>query len=232
MSAASVRFPSVSDAGSREAMKLIPAILSQNEEDFRRKVRLAESFADYVQIDFMDGRFVPSMSVPVSLIRKVAPLFRMEAHLMTERPRSCLGRLKHAGVEKIHFHVEAADNAKAVAERARSLGLKIGAALNPETPLSVVKKVVGQVDSVLFLTVHPGHYGHEFVPEVLGKLSAFKREYSHVPVGVDGGVRIEKLETVLAARPDFVTVGSAIFANPDPVRLYEKFARRIELSAA
>lgn len=208
-------------------MKLIPAILSKTPEDFAEKARLAESFTDYAQIDFMDGRFVPAKSVSVDAVRLARPGFQMEAHLMVENPLSYLDDLRGAGFRRLYFHIEAPIRANSFIERARALGLEVGIALRPETEVSAINKLVDEVEAVLFLTVQPGNYGDEFIPAVLGKMKAFKRSHAGKSFGVNGGVRLENLGAIVEAKPDFVTVGSAIFNAPDPAAAYREFNQRI-----
>ncbi len=209
-------------------MNLIPAILSRTREDFEEKAKLAESFADYVQVDFMDGAFVPTESVSVEDVLRAKPSFEMEAHLMVEHPSSYLSGLKEAGFRRVYFHVESSDDPRSLIRGARSLGIEIGVALKPDTELPAIEDLLGEVEAVLFLTVHPGGYGHELIPDVLGKLKAFKRSHAETSAGADGGIKLDNLDLVAEAKPDFVTVGSAIFDARDPIAAYREFLRRIE----
>ncbi|MCL4499013.1 MAG: hypothetical protein M1335_02055 [Chloroflexi bacterium] len=213
-------------------MRLIPAILAETRDDMERMVRVAETFTDYVQVDFMDGRFVPMRSVSLQAVRDIAPAMRMEAHLMVKHPRGYLEALQSTGFEKVIFHVESADQPMKVIERARWFGLNVRLAIHPETPVDEIDHLVEKTDGVLFLTVEPGSYGNEFVPDVLGKIKEFKGDHPDIPCGIDGGVKFENLDVVISAPIDVVTIGSGIFEADDPAKAYRELSQRIERMAA
>ncbi len=200
--------------------RVIPALLANDLEDFIRLIEQAESFADYVQIDLMDGQFVPSKSISAKELRTVRTTLRSEAHLMVKDPETYLEALKEFGSEKIVFHYEAVTEPKKLFDKLRGVGFQAGIAVNPETALYSIEGLVDSADSVLFLTVDPGFYGSKFIPEVLEKVKELKAKRPEVEVGVDGGIKQDNIDEVLEAGVDFVCVGSGIFAQADPKRSF------------
>lgn len=196
--------------------KVVPAILTEDPEALKTMIRQAEGFTNYVQIDIMDGRLVPSRSITCEHLAAINIQLGWEAHLMIESPQDYLAGLQQAGAEKIIFHYEATSAPREVITQARQLGLAVGLAINPETQLSAIFPLVGEVDSVLFLTVHPGFYGSQFIPEVLEKLVEFRNSHPGVETGVDGGIKEGNITEVARAGADTIYVGSAIFLQPDP----------------
>ena len=139
-------------------MKIVPAILAENFDDFKARLTQAESFADYVQIDIMDGVFVESRSFPVEEINEVDTPLIFEVHLMVKDPLSTMAKITHEGLRKVIFHLEAVTDHGALISEIRRRGLVPGMAVNPETGAERFGKVAGSVDTLLFLTVDPCCY--------------------------------------------------------------------------
>jgi ribulose-phosphate 3-epimerase len=135
---------------------------------------------------------------------------------MIESPQDYLEDFQQAGAEKVIFHYEATSAPREVIAQARHLGLAVGLAVNPETHLSAISPLVGEVDSVLLLTVHPGFYGSQFIPEVLEKMVEFRNSHPGIEIGIDGGIKEDNITQVARAGADTIYVGSAIFLQPEP----------------
>ncbi|MBN1862456.1 MAG: ribulose-phosphate 3-epimerase [Dehalococcoidales bacterium] len=202
--------------------KVIPAILTEDREALARMVRQAETFCDYVQLDIMDGRFVPSRSVVCADMAALQPKIRWEAHLMVDDPAGYATEFREAGASRLVFHYEASPAPEAVISRVKGLGLEVGLALNPETPVAAVSPLLAQVDSVLLLTVNPGFYGSPFIPEVLDKVAELRRARSGIEIAVDGGIKEGNIARVSGTGVDAICVGSAVFLQPDPGESYRR----------
>jgi ribulose-phosphate 3-epimerase len=196
--------------------RIVPAILTDDPQALAKMVRQAETYADFAQVDIMDGRFVPSNSIVCHDITAVSPKLRWEAHLMVKQPEEQLQCFARAGAEKIVFHLEATSSPSRIIKLIRHLGLKVGLAVNPETPLTTTLSLADSVDSVLFLTVHPGFYGAKFLPEVLDKVVELRSRKPNLEIGVDGGIKEGNVAEVAKKGVDYICVGSAIFVQPDP----------------
>ncbi len=200
--------------------RVIPAILTSDQKALLTMIRQAERFASYVQFDIMDGRFVPSRSITHDDLAAIHTDLTWEAHLMVQEPGRFLEGYKKAGAHKVVFHYEATSSPRDVISQARQLGLKVGLALNPETQTSTILSLVGEIDSVLFLTVHPGFYGSKFIPEVLDKVACLHQSHPEIEIGVDGGINATNIGQVARLGVDSVYVGSAIFLQPDPTESF------------
>ena len=149
--------------------RVVPAILTDDPKALETMVRQAETFTEWVQFDIMDGKFVPSRSINHEHLAGLSIKLSWEVHLMVQHPEDHVEGFRQAGAQRIVFHYEATSSPGEVISQARKLGLGIGLAVNPETSVSVILPLASKVDSVLFLTVHPGFYGSQFIPEVLNK---------------------------------------------------------------
>ena len=199
---------------------VVPAILTNETEALETMVRQAETFASYVQFDFMDGQFVPSQSVTWEHLVGLPMKLDWEAHLMVQHPETYFGGLQQAGAQKVIFHYEATDTPQKVITSARKLRMKVGLAVNPETTVSAFLPLASEVDSVLFLSVHPGFYGSKFIPEVLDKVVELRSKIPDIEIGIDGGIKENNISQIARSGVDTIYVGSAIFLQSQPAESF------------
>jgi len=202
--------------------RIVPAILTESPEALAGMVRGAETYAEFVQVDIMDGLFVPSRSIVCPDIAALEPRLRWEAHLMVRQPEEQAQPFARAGAERIVFHFEAGADPRRTIELIRKEGVGAGLAVNPETPLEAIMPLADSVDSILFLTVHPGFYGAKFLPEVLDKVAQLRARRPDLEIGVDGGIKEGNVAEVARLGVDYICVGSAIFMQPDPAGAYRR----------
>ncbi len=208
-------------------MRIVPAVLANTPQDFISILRSAETFTDYVQIDIMDGEFVPSISVSVDRLAGIATSLQTEAHLMVVDPLSYLPVLNNIGTEQVVFHYEAVDEPDRIIETIVKEGFKVGLAINPETDNERIIEFVDKVDSVLYLAVHPGFYGAAFIPEVLDKIRDLRRKKPSAYIGIDGGIKLDNVKEVAQTGLDFICIGSAIFNQDDPKDAFRRFQKLV-----
>ena len=204
------------------SIRIVPAILTDDPDTLAKLVRQTESFTDFAQVDIMDGKFVPSNSVTCEQVAAVKPKLAWEAHLMVLHPEDCVAEFRRAGAQKIVFHYEAAPEPEKIIRQIRKLGIKVGLAVNPETSLAAITPLVKKVDSVLFLAVHPGFYGAAFIPEVLDKITDFRKAYPKMEIGIDGGVKEDNIVKIAQSGVDVIFIGSALFRQPQPAEAYRR----------
>jgi ribulose-phosphate 3-epimerase len=208
--------------------KVVPAILAQDIKTLETLVRQSEQFASYVQFDFMDGKFVPSISISCEMLNGLSMKFCWEAHLMVENPESCFKVLSEAGAQRVVFHFEATTSPREVISQARDLALGVGIAINPETPVSAIVSLIPEVDHVLLLSVNPGYYGSKYIPEVLDKVAELRSIDPDIDIGIDGGVKESNITHIASVGIDVICVGSAIFLQSDPAKSYRHLLSLVE----
>ena len=201
-------------------IKIVPAILTDDTDALISMVNQAKSFTDWVQIDIMDGQFVPSLSITPEELANIKPDISWEAHLMVNEPGKVLHLFKNAGAKRILFHYEATEDHAGVINTARALQLEVGIAINPQTPIDVLENLADSIDSVLFMTVNPGYYGAKFIPEVLDKVRKFRARWNKMEIGIDGGAKEENLKLIIESGANSICVGSAIFLSSNPPESY------------
>lgn len=147
----------------------------------------------------------------------------MNAHLMVERPERHVDEFARAGSHGITIHVESTPNLHGVLGHVREMGLAVGVAINPATPLVLLEEVLGEVDWVLVMTVNPGAGHQKLIRSCLPKIVRLRtmireRGLDHVEVAVDGGVHEETVPDVVRAGATTLVVGSALFVEGVAVR--------------
>ena len=209
-------------------MEIVPAILAENFDNCVKMLREAESFTNYVQIDVMDGLFVPSKSFPLEDIHRVDTSISFEVHLMVKDPLSLMAHIHHPQLKKAIFHVESDGSPMDFMTQMKERELMAGLAINPETPIDTFKKVSEHLDTLLFLTVDPGAYGSPFKHEVLRKIQEVRKIFPNKVISVDGGVSLDNLKLFVDLAVDYVCVGSRIFLKGDPKENYLKFVNKVK----
>lgn len=210
-------------------IRIIPAVLTDDALTLERLLRQAESFTDFIQIDIMDGKFVPSHSITWKEISGIPTKLKWEAHLMVEQPEKQIENYKLIGAQKAVFHFEATSTPDHVIVLARQLGISVGLAVNPETPVSQILPLTDKVDSVLFLSVHPGFYGAKFIPEVLDKIVELRQARPGLSIGIDGGIKDSNIVQIARSGVNEICVGSAVFLQTDPGKSFRRLVRMVKM---
>jgi ribulose-phosphate 3-epimerase len=214
----------------KRRIKIIPAILTDSAAELEKMLRLCETFTRYVQIDIMDGQFVPSRSIGWQDIVRVKPSLEWEAHLMVAQPQNELAHYKQAGAFRAIVHYEIASEPEKVIAAGKRLGLQIGLAVTPETPVSKILPLSDQLDSLLFMSVHPGYYGAKYLPEVVDKVREFRAARPDLEIAMDGGIKEANILDVARAGVNGICVGSGIFLQPDPAASFGRLQALVDRS--
>jgi len=204
-------------------VRLAPSILSA---DFARLAdeiaRVEAGGADLIHIDVMDGHFVPNLTIGppvVKAIKRVTSL-PLDVHLMIEKPDHYLEAFISAGAAILSVHAEAVPHLHRTLTRIRHLGARAGVALNPSTPVEVLREVTDEIDHLIVMSVNPGFGGQTFIPRSLGKVAAardlLRAAGSQADIEVDGGVDSSNAADLARHGATILVAGASIFGTGDP----------------
>jgi ribulose-phosphate 3-epimerase len=207
-------------------MKIVPAVLANTIDEFELRIQQAEDFAEYIQIDLMDGVFVPTQSFPSENINSLKTSLSFEVHLMVKHPAAYFSHIDTPHLKKVIFHVESEVKHKELIQNIHERGFKAGLAINPETGIETFKHLADDIDTLMFLTVDPCCYGNPYKPEVIKKISKARQIFKEKVIGVDGGASLGNLKSFFNIGVDYVCVGSRIFLKGNPEENYRLFTKR------
>ncbi|RMH35753.1 MAG: ribulose-phosphate 3-epimerase [Gammaproteobacteria bacterium] len=202
---------------------IAPSILSADFARLGEEVHnVLQAGADWVHFDVMDNHYVPNLTVgPLvcQALRNYGIQAPIDVHLMVEPVDRIIGDFVTAGASSISFHPEASKHVDRTIQLIRDAGCQAGIALNPATPLSVLDYVMDKIDMILVMTVNPGFGGQTFIESMLEKIQSVRRMIDdsgrEIRLQVDGGVKVNNIETIARAGADTFVAGSAIFGAPD-----------------
>lgn len=203
---------------------VVPSILSADFARLGEQVEAAQAGgADRIQIDVMDGRFVPNITVGPLIVEAVRrhTTLPLETHLMIVEPERYLEQFAQAGADIIIVHQEVSPHLHRTIEQIKRLGKKPGVAINPATPLAMVQEILGDIDLILCMTVDPGFGGQAFIESMLPKIerlrSMIAQHGAHCDLEVDGGIAPETAAAVVRAGANVLVAGSAVYGHPQGV---------------
>ena len=201
-------------------IKIAPSILSADFTKLGAEIEdIRSAGAEYVHFDVMDGFFVPNISIGIPVLKSVRKMTEMflDVHLMIDKPVRYAKAFCDAGADLVMFHVEADSyqNISDAIDIVKENGKKVGLALKPRTPASVLYPFIDRLNMALVMTVEPGFGGQAYIPESTEKIKELRQMLNEkgldTDIEVDGGIKKDNLQMVLDAGANVIVAGSAIF---------------------
>jgi ribulose-phosphate 3-epimerase len=216
-------------------MKIAPSILAADFGRLAEHVRQAEAGgANRVHVDVMDGHFVPNLSMGAVAVKGLRPYTKLplEVHLMVEKPAMFFDGFLKAGADSFIFHLEVEPDPLDLIQQVRSLGKKVGLAVNPDFPIEKLEPWIADIDLALIMTVFPGFGGQPYLVECNDRIRQTRlwiRELNpKCELEVDGGVDARTIRAAALAGADVFVAGTSVFGTPDPAEAVRELSRIAE----
>jgi len=213
-----------------KTIKIAPSVLSADFSKMGEEVKcVTECGADVIHLDVMDGVFVKNITFGPKLVKDVRPFSKavFDAHLMIVEPWKYVENFAKSGADVITVHHEACgDRLKDTLKLIKSLGVKCGAVINPDTPVSAIANVIEECDMILLMSVYPGFGGQKFIPEVLPKIEQVAKLVDKIgkdiDIEIDGGINKENVRLVKDAGANVIVAGSTVFNELDRAKIIKE----------
>lgn len=213
-----------------KTIKIAPSILSADFSKMGQEVAdITANGADVIHLDVMDGNFVPNFSFGQKLIKEIRPYSKavFDTHLMILNPWKYIDKFADAGSDIITVHQEACgDRLKDTLKAIKSLGVKCGAVINPDTPVSAIKHVIEDIDMLLLMSVFPGFGGQKFIESVVPKIEEaaklIQSSGKEIDLEIDGGINKQNVSIVKKAGANVIVAGSTVFNEDDRAKIIKE----------
>ena len=200
-----------------------PSLLAANFSRLEDDIQLVnQSNADWFHVDIMDGNFVPNISFGPMIVEAIKSKAErpLDVHLMISQPERYIERFREAGADVITVHYEACPHLHRTVQQIKETGAKAGVALNPHTPVHLLRDIIEDLDLILIMSVNPGFGGQKFIYNSLLKIREVKdmlvSRNASALIEVDGGVGLQNAQKILEAGVDVLVAGSSVFKAENP----------------
>lgn len=204
-------------------VQIIPAILVRSRGELLDRIKTVSGFVERVQIDIMDGEFVPNRTIQPAELGDLPGGLVYEQHLMVKDPLKAIREIGKPDVYIVHAEtVKDLRHFKELKKEAEKHGGKIAVAINPPTPIEKIQEYVKDCELMLVMTVNPGFSGQRYIGECEKKIRDLRKMFPDKDIEVDGGVNLETIKGAAEAGANLLAAASALYASKDPKREAEK----------
>ena len=214
-------------------LKIVPSILSANQDKLQEEINEIEEYSDLLQVDVMDNKFVPNITPQSELLKKFNTKVPLDIHLMVEEQsneyiETFIDANPELKINNITVHQEACSDINNTLKFIKSNNIKPSVAINPQTPINYIKKILDEVEMVLIMTVEPGFSGQKFIEGCMDKVKELRKLKPNLDIEVDGGVNDKTARLAVKAGANVLVVSSYIFKSKDKVKAIKDILKSVK----
>lgn len=198
-------------------IQIVPAILVRSRGELLDRIKTVSGFVERIQIDIMDGEFVPNKTIQPAELGGLPKGFTYEQHLMVKDPFKAIREIGKPDVYIVHAEaVKDVKQFKELKKEAEEHGGKIAVAINPPTPVERIREYAEECALILVMTVNPGFSGQKYIADCEKKVKELRKMFPDKDIEVDGGVNLETIEQAAKAGANLLAAASALYASKEP----------------
>lgn len=214
-------------------IKIVPSILSANQDKLQEEIKEVEDFSDLLQVDVMDNIFVPNITPQAELLKKFNTKVPLDIHLMVKEPsneyiKTFIDANPKLKINNITVHYEACSNLTKTLDYIRKNNIIPAVAINPKTPLDKIKNVLDKVGMAVIMTVEPGFSGQKFIESCMGKVRELRKLKPDMDIQVDGGINDTTALIAASAGANVLVLSSFIFKSEDKAGQIKKILKIVK----
>ena len=204
---------------------VVPTIFALDKETFERKLKNV-SFSSRIHLDFMDGKFVEGVSIPLSQMSSIKNLNHyFGLHLMAFEPHKYLKSILNLGIQKVLIHKKAYEKEEDLLKaknKFKENNLEIFLVINPDVEIEEIVHLLNEFDGIMLMSVWPGKEGQEFIENTFNKIKEIRKIHPTIPIQVDGGINTSNIKELVDLEANILSVGSFISSADNPKENYKK----------
>lgn len=188
-----------------------------------RQVKFLDEKSDILHIDIKDGNYVRTFGVGPDFMAymKDKVTTPMDAHLMVKHPQDYIEACAAAGAAYISPHTDCIESdAFVTLNRIKSLGCKVGIAMNPAASLEAIRYYLPLLDKVTIMLVDAGYAGQQVITQMYDKIRSLAKIRTELGldfiIEADGSMNKGIYGLLYKAGCDCVVLGPPALWNKDP----------------
>ncbi len=208
------------------SITILPSLPAQSFAEINALAEVLRGVVSELQVDLVDGQFVPLVSWPftepdpVQALLQLGELtseYALEIDCMVREPEQYLEAFATIAPKRVIIHLGSTTAHEELHRHARQHNYKLGLAFTNDQSLTEVEALLPLYDYVQVMGIAAvGQQGQAFDERTLDTIATLNAKYPALEVAVDGAVNATTIPLLKAAGADRFAPGSAIAKQTDP----------------
>lgn len=211
---------------------VVPSLPAASLREIKHLCKSLKGIAREVQIDIVDGVYVPHTSWPFTErkgmdvffeMHKYTKDFMLEVDCMVQNPEQYLDTIAALNPKRVCIHVGSTDAYDEIIAHAYTHGYKLGLAFTNDTPLDLLETYFDDIAYVQLMGIKEvGQQGQPFDERTLTRARELRARFPELEIAVDGSVNALTMPLLYAAGVNRFAPGSAIAKQQDSAAAYKQ----------